>query len=59
MVRLPFLATCYLSSRYLAVKETKLYEILTYNLHAASGYRVELQRREYTEQHTPENNIYI
>ena len=34
----------YSSSRLLAVKETKLYKILTYGPHAARGYRVKLQR---------------
>ena len=39
--------------------ETKLYENLnTYVPHAARGYRAKLQRREYTERRTPDNNIY-
>ena len=35
----------------------KLYENLTYTPHAACGYRIELQRKQYTEQRTTENNI--
>ena len=36
------------------VKETKLKENFTYGPHAARGYRVKLQRWEYTERRTPE-----
>ena len=46
------------SSRKPAVRETKLYENVTYVLHAARGYRIKLQRHEYTERRTPDN-IYI
>jgi len=39
-----FLATRLSSSHKLAVKETKLYENLTYGPHATRGYRIKLQR---------------
>ena len=38
-----------------AVRETKLYENLTYVPHAAHDYCVKLQRQEYTERHTPDD----
>ena len=48
---LPAVIPGYLS--YLSFKLTltcyKLYENLTYTLHVAGGYRVKLQRQEYTE----------
>ena len=55
MLRLSFLATHYSSSRQLDVKESKLYENLTYDPHAAHSYRVKLPHWEYTEWRTPEN----
>ena len=38
-----------------AVRETKLYENLMYVPHAARGYRIKLQRQEYTERRTPDD----
>ena len=55
--RLFFLAV--IIQAHTSVRETKLYENLTYVPLAAGGYPVKLQSQEYTEQCMPDNNIHI